>query len=129
MSSGIYCILNTSNGLRYIGQSIDLPRRKSYHFTALAKGIHKNRHLQSAWNLYGSQAFRWEVLQSAVGQSCLNSMECHWIAIHASNDPHHGYNAEPGGLTRPRASCRTRLRMQQSQWIRRNKDKKDVASR
>lgn len=53
MSSEIYCILNASNGHRYIGQSVDLSRRKSYHFTALRKEIHRNKHLQPAWNRYG----------------------------------------------------------------------------
>ena len=128
MSSGIYCILNTSNGHRYVGQSTDLSRRKSYHFTALAKGIHKNKHLQAAWNRYGAFCFQWSVLQYAVGQSCLNAAECHWIAFYASNDPRHGYNAEPGGLTRPRASCRTRWAMQRAQGIRRNKDKRESPS-
>lgn len=121
MSSGIYCILNLANGSRYIGQSTDLSRRKSYHFTALAKGVHKNKHLQSAYNHHGSQAFRWSVLQYAVGQSCLDALERHWIGLYASNDPKHGYNAEAGGLTRPRASYATRLRMQRAQGVRHNR--------
>ena len=128
MSSGIYCILNTSNGHRYIGQSTDLSRRKSYHFTALSKGVHKNRHLQAAWNRYRASSFVWEVLQVVCGAASLDAAERHWIALYASNDPRHGYNAEPGGLTRPRASCRTRWAMQRAQGIRRNKDKRESPS-
>jgi group I intron endonuclease len=126
MPSGIYCILNTANGHRYVGQSVDLSRRKSYHFTALAKGIHKNRHLQAAWNRYGASCFLWSVLQVVCGAASLDAAERHWIALYASNDPKHGYNAESGGLTRPRASCRTRWAMQRAQGIRHSKDKRET---
>ena len=125
---GIYCILNTSNGHRYVGQSTDLSRRKSYHFTALAKGIHKNKHLQAAWNRYGASCFQWSILEAVVGIAALDGAERAWIGFYASNDPRHGYNAEPGGLTRPRASCRTRWAMQKAQGIRRNKDKRESPS-
>ena len=125
---GIYCILNTANGHRYVGQSTDLSRRKSYHFTALFKGTHKNKHLQAAYNRYGASCFQWLILQVVCGTSSLDTAERHWIAFYASNDPRHGYNAEPGGLTRPRASCRTRWAMQRAQGIRRSKDKHDVKS-
>ena len=126
MSSGIYSILNTANGHRYIGQSTDLSKRRFAHFTALRHGVHKNQHLQAAFIHYGSQAFRWSVLQVCCGTASLDAAECHWIALHRSNDPHRGYNTEPGGLTRPRASCATRLRMQKAQGLYRNRLKPDV---
>ena len=126
MPSGIYAILNTANGHRYIGQSTDLSKRRFAHFAALRHGTHKNKHLQAAFFRYGPQAFRWVVLQFVVGQSSLNAAECLWIALHRSNDPRHGYNTEPGGLTRPRASCATRLRMQKAQGLYRNRLKRDV---
>ena len=59
----------------------------------------------------------------------MDAQERHWIALHQANDPNHGYNAEPGGLTRPKASCVTRQRMQRSQWIRHNQDKLDERER
>ena len=126
MSAGIYSILNTANGKRYIGQTTDLSKRRFAHFAALRKGFHKNSHLQAAWNRYGSQAFRWSVLQVCCGTASLDAAERHWIAFYASNDPKHGYNTEPGGLTRPRASYATRLRMQKAQGIYRNRLKRDV---
>lgn len=128
MSAGIYSILNTSNSKRYIGQSLDLSKRRFAHFTALRHGTHKNCHLQAAYNHYGSQAFRWSVLQvlpMATTPDALNAAECHYIALHASNNPKHGYNVESGGSTSPRASGATRLRMQKAQGLRRNRLKRD----
>jgi group I intron endonuclease len=122
MNIGIYCIFNTANQKRYIGQSIDLQRRKSYHFTHLSRGSHRNRHLQSAFNHYGSSSFRWLILEILPNTSYLDARERHWIAIYASNSPSHGYNAELGGLTRPRASSATRWRMQKSQSLRRERE-------
>lgn len=119
---GIYCILNTANSKRYVGQSVDLIRRKSYHFTKLSKGIHKNHHLQLAFNRYGSSYFQWIVLHVCPSATPLDALERLYIALYASNSPSHGYNAEPGGLTRPRASSPTRWRMQKSQSLRRERE-------
>ena len=126
--TGIYSILNTANGKRYIGQSVSLARRKSYHFNALRQSRHKNRHLQAAFNRYGSKAFRWsvlEVLPMTATIPALNTAERRWIALHASNNPRHGYNVESGGLTAPRATGATRLLMQKAQGLRRNRLKRD----
>ncbi len=119
---GIYSILNTANSKRYIGQSTNLSSRKSYHFTHLRNGSHKNRHLQAAFNRYGPSCFRWIVLEVLQSTTLLDSRERHWIALYASNNPRYGYNAENGGLTRPRASCATRWRMQKAQGLRRERE-------
>lgn len=60
--SGIYQIRNLINGKKYIGQSIDLERRKKDHFRYLKGNYHKNIHLQNAYNFYGQENFVFEVL-------------------------------------------------------------------
>ena len=58
MTSGIYEILNTTNGKRYIGSAVNLVTRWQLHRNGLLAGRHVNRHLQSAWNKYGEESFK-----------------------------------------------------------------------
>jgi group I intron endonuclease len=59
---GVYKIENALNGKCYIGQSINLESRKSSHFTCLNNNSGHNSHLQSAYNKYGKDNFRYSVL-------------------------------------------------------------------
>ncbi len=56
--SGIYEILNTVNGKRYIGQSQNMKNRWTTHRRELRKGVHSNPKLQRAWNKCGEVAFK-----------------------------------------------------------------------
>jgi group I intron endonuclease len=60
--TGIYSIENVVNGKKYIGQSVDLVRRKNKHFRTLKSGIHRNIHLQRAFDKYGESAFAFKIL-------------------------------------------------------------------
>ena len=62
MSIGVYKIVNTSNGKKYIGSSIDLEKRWREHKWDLRGHRHKNSHLQNAWNLYGEENFEFKPL-------------------------------------------------------------------
>ena len=59
----IYQIRNLVNGRRYIGSSLWTQKRFNKHSALLNKGTHPNTHLQSAWQLYGSAAFAFEILE------------------------------------------------------------------
>jgi group I intron endonuclease len=50
------------NGHCYIGQSVDLNKRKSQHFISLKKNKHVNGYLQNAFNLYGEENFVFEII-------------------------------------------------------------------
>ena len=60
--SGIYQIRNLVNDKRYIGQSINLHKRKSDHFSSLKNDKHANYHLQNSYNKHGKQNFIFETL-------------------------------------------------------------------
>jgi group I intron endonuclease len=61
--SAIYCIENTINGKSYIGGTDSIKRRFASHKRDLKRGNHRNAHLQNAWNKYGKDAFRFEILE------------------------------------------------------------------
>lgn len=58
MNTGIYQILNIINGKRYIGSAVNFDRRWKEHRKLLRKNKHHSRHLQSAWNKYGEDSFK-----------------------------------------------------------------------
>lgn len=60
--SGVYEILNTANGKRYIGSSKGIDFRWCIHHTELRRNKHHSRHLQAAWNKYGETTFQFNVL-------------------------------------------------------------------
>lgn len=79
---GIYQIVNTINGDRYIGSSVNIWVRWKYHTSTLRNNIHHNKYMQRAWNKYGENAFILKPLLicnknklSKYEQSCLDIMK------------------------------------------------------
>lgn len=62
MNSGVYEIVNTVNGKRYVGSAKDFAKRWSVHRSRLKAGSHHNRHLQSSWNKHGPSLFEFRKL-------------------------------------------------------------------
>lgn len=77
---GIYRIVNIHNGHCYVGQSVDLAKRKKDHFRALLSESHTNQYLQNAFNYYGSTNFYFEVIEYCA-QSALNEREEYWFGV------------------------------------------------
>ncbi len=72
MNTGVYCILNTANGKRYIGSAAkSLTARWDQHRRALRRGAHKNIHLQAAWNKYGEECFVFFVVARCSPDQCV----------------------------------------------------------
>jgi group I intron endonuclease len=65
MKSGIYKILNTTNGKFYIGSAIDLKGRWRVHKFYLKNNNDKrvSKYLLNAWNKYGAENFEFLVLE------------------------------------------------------------------
>lgn len=58
MTCGVYQIVNTATGQRYIGRAVNMRRRIGKHLTELRGRYHPNAHLQRSFEKYGEQAFR-----------------------------------------------------------------------
>lgn len=63
MSSGIYEIVNTINGNRYVGSAVNIEKRWYEHKRTLQNKKHQNPHLQRAWNKYGADSFKFHVIE------------------------------------------------------------------
>jgi group I intron endonuclease len=61
--SGIYEIVNLTNGKRYIGSAKSFARRWYMHRRELGIGKHHSRHLQRSWDRHGADAFAFRVLE------------------------------------------------------------------
>ena len=59
---GVYQIVNTENGKRYIGSAKCFHARKGKHLSALGIGNHHAKHLQAAFRKYGSDVFSFNIL-------------------------------------------------------------------
>lgn len=112
LRSGIYFILNKISLKLYIGSAVYFARRRSEHFTRLAKNIHHNKHLQRAYNLYGPEAFDFIIIE-LVEIDNLYEREKYFIAKHRTTEEEFGYNkCEVGsGMTGRKHSDATKEKM------------------
>lgn len=92
----IYRILCVPTGESYIGQTIDINRRKNKHFSTLRGNKHENSKLQNAWNKYGEENFSFEFWTfDNITPERLNDLECEYIEKYNSLEK--GFNLVPGG--------------------------------
>jgi group I intron endonuclease len=88
---GIYKITNLINNKIYIGSSKDIESRFYYHKCKLKHSGHVNKHLLSAWNKYGEENFKFEILKE-ISLSLLRKAEQFYINKYQSLNPKYGYN-------------------------------------
>jgi len=115
---GVYTILNIDNMKRYVGSSLELSRRKNYHFCSLEQGTHPNAPLQSSWNKHGKHAFVFTPLEIVDKPSDLREREQWWID-HLTPFRKYGYNIckFSTGVSQ-REEVRNKLRMSMTGYIR-----------
>ena len=92
---GIYKITNLKNNKAYIGQSTDIKSRWNNHKRELKNDIHRNSHLQNAFNKYGEEAFEFRILEETFEEN-LDDAEEYWIDYFDSTNPRKGYNLREG---------------------------------
>lgn len=94
--SCIYKITNLIDGKVYIGQTINYRKRKTNHFRKLELGNHANMHLQRAYDKYGRNSFKIEIIKECEPDE-LDDWEIYYIGEYKACDRQHGYNLIDGG--------------------------------
>jgi group I intron endonuclease len=88
---GIYQILNTENGKRYIGSSVQISARFSAHKRELREGTHGNSYLQRSFDKYGVKSFEFKQILECERKDLL-FYEDLIIKGYKSNNQDFGYN-------------------------------------
>jgi group I intron endonuclease len=89
---GIYYFKNKTNLKYYVGSSIDLRHRIYAHLSMLRRGLHVNKHLQSAWFLYSEYNFEIGIIENCT-KEIIVEREQYWInTLEAFKN---GYNKRP----------------------------------
>lgn len=89
--TGVYQILNTVNGKRYVGSAACFRKRWAVHRANLRKGSHRNRLLQNSWNKHGETAFAFMVIEYCHRSSCVPTEQKHIDGLRAAESSC-GYN-------------------------------------
>jgi len=79
MKSGIYQIKNLTNNKIYIGSSVDIRARWAGHRSDLKNKKHHSKHLQRSWELHGSDAFEFTILEVVKDSELLLEREQHYL--------------------------------------------------
>jgi group I intron endonuclease len=73
--SGIYKIINKTNGKYYVGSSCNIGTKSGQrwrgHIRRLKSNNHYNPHLQRAWNKYGKENFDWIIVEEVVKEKLI----------------------------------------------------------
>lgn len=91
----VYGIENVTTGKWYVGQTKNFKQRKRQHLWRLRNNCHRNKLLQSDWNLFGENSFEFRCLEECAPSQLLDK-ERYWISQKDSYGS--GYNATTGGL-------------------------------
>lgn len=103
----IYFIANKSNKKIYVGQSSNFKKRWENHKFLLNKNAHFNPHLQSSWNKYGKDFFKFGILECCSDEE-MDDKEDLWISYFDSRNQDKGYNLKGGGsngFSRNKETC------------------------
>lgn len=86
MKNVIYKIRNVVNDKFYVGSTVDSRKRFWAHRKALRLGTHDCVHLQRAWNKYGEDCFKFEIIEQLDSRDALYPAEQKWLDEHFGKD-------------------------------------------
>ena len=82
MTGGIYMIRHDSTSRCYVGQSINVFRRRRRHMVELRKGTHRSPYFQNTFNKYGENGFSFhilEIISDPFNKEMMTKAEQRWI--------------------------------------------------
>jgi len=82
MKNVIYKIRNVVDQHYYVGSTVDSRKRFWAHRKALRAGTHDCIHLQRAWNKYGEDCFKFEIVEQLDSKDALYPAEQKWLDEH-----------------------------------------------
>lgn len=83
MKNVIYKIRNVTNEKFYVGSTVDSRVRFQTHRRNLRAGKHQSPHMQAAWNKYGEDCFKFEIVEHVENSEGLLKAEQVWLDEHA----------------------------------------------
>lgn len=86
MKNVIYKIRNVVNDKFYVGSTVDSRKRFWAHRKALRLGNHDCIHLQRAWDKYGEDCFKFEIIEQLNSKEELYPAEQKWLDEHFGKD-------------------------------------------
>ena len=92
------------NSKKYIGLSRDIYRRWIEHRSELNRRNHINKYLQSAWDIYGEDSFKFYIVELCSPDD-LSDKECYYIKQYHTLSHEDGYNLTTGGENTSRGKC------------------------
>lgn len=110
---GIYKITNLIDGKVYIGQTVNYNKRKKRHLSSLENGNHHNEHLQRAFDKYGEDSFKIELIKKCNIEE-LDKLERYYIKELDACNHDKGYNMMYGGQRYRNFTKEVRLKMSEA---------------
>ena len=95
--TGIYKIICLSNNKIYIGSSNDIFKRWNEHIWELNNHKHDNKHLQDAWNKYGEENFKFEIIEEC-NKDIKLKREQYYLDLYKSYNRDIGFNISKNAL-------------------------------
>lgn len=95
----IYLIKNFSNGLKYIGQTVQSSQERFSQHIRESKAKNRKEYnypISKAIREYGEEAFDFAILADKVPIEDLDLIEAHYIDMYNTANPKYGYNLSIG---------------------------------
>lgn len=121
MKNVIYKIRNILDNHYYIGSTVDSRKRFWEHRKHLRNGTHDCIHLQRAWNKYGEDCFKFEIVEQLNDRSELYPAEQKWLDNHFKQS--YFYNVSPNAdspMRNATPEMRAHLSEKSKAWFKNN---------